>query len=101
MRAQAVTKFSEFIPDPNGSAYTKKETRVGPPLDYVAEKMRFALESLHELINNIKNEVPDNLDVPDGFPGNYSVKKDGLLSPSFYALDFIGNCFFKCLRAGS
>src|SRR5688572_29865121 len=32
-----------------GPAYTKTETRHGPPLSYVAEKLRSALQSLHSM----------------------------------------------------
>jgi len=33
----------------NGPAYQRREVREGPPLDYVAEKLRASLESLHAL----------------------------------------------------
>ena len=33
---------------PNSGAYERTETRTGPPLDYVAEKLRKAVEGLHE-----------------------------------------------------
>jgi len=34
---------------PNDEADVKTETRTGPPLDYVAEKLRFTIEGLHWL----------------------------------------------------
>jgi hypothetical protein len=33
---------------PNAGAFEQTETRTGPPLEYVAEKFRSALEGLHE-----------------------------------------------------
>ena len=36
--------------DSNGPAYQRREVREGPPLDYVADKLRHSLESLHELV---------------------------------------------------
>jgi hypothetical protein len=33
--------------DPNGGAYEKTEVRTGPPLSYVSEKLRRALEEIH------------------------------------------------------
>lgn len=35
--------------DPNGPAYQRTETRTGPPLDYVAGKLRACLEAVHSL----------------------------------------------------
>ena len=40
-------KETEFL-DPNGGAYECEETRTGPPLEYVAEKLRRTLEALHD-----------------------------------------------------
>ena len=37
----------EFL-DPNGGAYERREVRTGPPLEYVAEKLRRTLETLHD-----------------------------------------------------
>ena len=39
--------------DSNASAYVKEETRTGPPLSYVAEKARTALEELHGLCRRL------------------------------------------------
>jgi hypothetical protein len=36
-----------FLP-PNGGAYEKRETRTGPPLEYVAEKLVGSIRSIHE-----------------------------------------------------
>lgn len=40
---------------PNDGAYEKKEQRTGPPLDYVAEKLRRSLEITHFLIISLNN----------------------------------------------
>ena len=40
--------------DPNDGAYEKEELRTGPPLSYVAEKLRRAAELMHSLINRLK-----------------------------------------------
>jgi hypothetical protein len=37
----------DLFTDPNGPAYQKLENRQGPPLAYVAEKLRHCLESVH------------------------------------------------------
>jgi hypothetical protein len=37
----------EVVGDSNAGAYQKTEQRVGPPLDYVAEKLRGAVEQIH------------------------------------------------------
>ena len=41
--------LGDLYSDPNGPAYQKTERRTGPPLEYVAEKLRRSLECLHEL----------------------------------------------------
>ena len=41
----------ELFRPPNDGAYTKEELRRGPPLEYVAEKTRRTLESLHEVLH--------------------------------------------------
>jgi len=39
---------------PNDGAYEKKETRTGPPLDYVAEKFRRSMELTQYLIHLVR-----------------------------------------------
>ena len=39
--------------DPNGPAYQKRETRVGPPLEYVQEKLGRSLQKLHALSRSL------------------------------------------------
>ncbi len=48
-------KETEFL-DPNGGAYECEETRTGPPLEYVAEKLRRTLEALHDELHG--SEAP-------------------------------------------
>ena len=45
---------------PNDQAYVKTETRTGPPLDYVAEKLRLSIEGLHRIHQGLK-DCHDNL----------------------------------------
>jgi hypothetical protein len=48
--------------DPNGPAYQKTESRTGPPLEYVSEKLRSSIERLHalnhELASRAEREAP-------------------------------------------
>ena len=46
----------DWFRDPNDGAYEKTEERTGPPLEYVAEKMRRSLHSCHELVINLKGD---------------------------------------------
>lgn len=39
--------LDDLFREPNGPAYQKRQTRVGPPLEYVAEKLGTALTELH------------------------------------------------------
>ena len=43
----------EMFRDPNNCAYEKEEVRTGPPLSYVAEKFRKAMELTHFQINSL------------------------------------------------
>lgn len=45
--------------EPNDQAYLKSEQRTGPPLDYVAEKLRRSLETIHALTHVI-NDLTDS-----------------------------------------
>ena len=74
---------------PNRSAYTKAETRVGPPLDYVADKLRSSLQSMQRLIREIITHVPDDRPVPEHLEGTeYSIKNDHLLTDSRNAFGY-------------
>jgi hypothetical protein len=39
--------LEDLFRDPNGPAYQTQQTRVGPPLEYVAQKLGTALGDLH------------------------------------------------------
>jgi hypothetical protein len=41
--------IDDLFSEPNAGAYEVEESRTGPPLDYVAEKLRNALESSHRI----------------------------------------------------
>ncbi len=78
---------------PNDNAYETDEVRTGPPLDYVAEKLRHNLESLHSLIHEIQRRVPEDLSVGDPSAGPpVSVKEEYLLPTAHYG--------FRCAIVG-
>jgi hypothetical protein len=78
----------------NGPAFQKVEQRVGAPLDYVAEKLRSAIEGIHATVQSVKENVPDDFPIPAHFPDDFlhrdvfSAKNDLLLSPARSALRF-------------
>lgn len=82
------------IPDtipPNGPAYTRTETRTGPPLSYVAEKLRGCLKSLHSLHSLTVRDVPDGLPCPERFQDkhpNYDPKLYSVLEPCYAAFRY-------------
>jgi hypothetical protein len=45
--------FDEILGDSNAGAYQRAEERTGPPLAYVAEKSRHALEQIHIVYRSI------------------------------------------------
>lgn len=76
--------ISDLFREPNAGAYEKEEKRKGPPLGYVGEKLRRAVESAHGTYQAIDSNVPDNLPQPAKVRGSaYSTKQDGILSPAF------------------
>ena len=57
---------------PNGpDCYTTSEIRTGPPLDYVAEKLRTSLSGLHSVHAQVRDDVPDGLPCPEAFRTKY------------------------------
>jgi hypothetical protein len=60
-------ELPDGLTEPNAGAYTKTETREGPPLDYVAEKLRTSLEVLHTLYHAAERALPHDLPVPKRF----------------------------------
>lgn len=79
------------IPDtipPNGSGYTTTETRNGPPLSYVSDKLRGAIESLHSLHNLALTDLPDDLPCPERHRStwpSYNPKADSVLGSCYAA----------------
>ncbi len=49
-----MSNLSDYMKDPNGPAYRKEEIRNGPPLEYVSEKIRNALDEQHKLLKDIE-----------------------------------------------
>lgn len=81
--------IDDFMKSTNGPAYEKNEARNGPPLSYVGEKLRYALEHSHDLLHGIESCVPASLPLPDEYleGAPISAKQDLLKSPawaSFY-----------------
>jgi len=56
--------LEESFGDANGPAYQKTEERTGPPLSYVAEKLRHSLQSLHALHRALTECPRDDLELP-------------------------------------
>ncbi len=76
--------ISDLFREPNAGAYEKEERRKGPPLGYVGEKLRRAVESAHGMYQDINRLVPDNLPQPEKVRGSvFSTKQDSLLSPAY------------------
>lgn len=73
---------------PNGPAYTHTETRTGPPLDYVAEKLKYSLVSIHTLYALAMRDLPDDLPCPESifltWP-EYNPKIQSVIQPCFDA----------------
>jgi hypothetical protein len=42
--------LDDLFRDPNGPAYQKQQARIGPPLEYVAEKLGTGLADLHRAV---------------------------------------------------
>ena len=82
--------IDDFMRNTNGPAYGKNESRNGPPLGYVGEKLRYALENCHELIQGIESCVPDNLPLPDEYQEGalISAKLDLLKSPAWASFHY-------------
>jgi hypothetical protein len=44
----------DWFREPNDGAYETTKERTGPPLDYVAEKLRSSLKACHKLVAALK-----------------------------------------------
>jgi len=75
-----------FFRPPNDNAYETDEVRTGPPLEYVAEKVRHTLEAIHSLIHEIRQRASQDLSVaaPSSGPP-VSIKEEYLLPTALHA----------------
>ncbi|MCP5517259.1 MAG: hypothetical protein H7A45_08400 [Verrucomicrobiales bacterium] len=72
------------LTEPNAGAYVKEETRHGPPLEYVAEKLAGSLKALHTLHLAARRDLPDDLPPPRGLASSgipYNPKTGSVLLP--------------------
>jgi hypothetical protein len=81
--------LADIIGDSNGPAYRKTEERTGPPLDYVGEKLEGALVACHEVLQSMREYLPDELPEPAGSTERaLPTRKDALLSPALLAFRY-------------
>lgn len=64
--------------NPNAGAYEKEEMRTGPPLTYVGEKLRTALEHIHSLSQSTREWVPSDLPLPPRVSQDFGTKRERL-----------------------
>lgn len=62
----SLESLGDLFSDPNGPAYQKTASRTGPPLEYVAEKLRSSLECLHRLHHQARQTPVGNEDTVHG-----------------------------------
>ena len=67
--------LGDLFSEPNGPAYQKTETRTGPPLEYVGEKLRSCLRDLHGLNRRVALLRRDSVQLDE-------VRDD--VAPAFY-----------------
>jgi len=60
-----MARIDDLYRDPNAGAYEREELRIGPPLDYVGEKLRHAVEYAHQAYQAIRNVDPGGLSSSD------------------------------------
>lgn len=78
------------LTEPNDGAYLKTETRTGPPLEYVAEKLRACIEALHSLHQAV---AAGGHNVPAGNPN--PTQEDSSGGPGRAAILFAGQAAFR------
>lgn len=78
-------EIDDNIYQPNSGAFEKDEIRNGPPLSYVAEKLRNALESAHEVVWAIKRASPTILSEP---PKAFGGLKELVLTPAYLSFKY-------------
>lgn len=67
---------------PNAGAYERQELRGGPPLRYVAEKLRASLEAQHDVICALRDRLPDDVSALTPLRAGVSLKADLLVFPA-------------------
>lgn len=73
-------EFDDLLgPDSDGAAYQKVETRKGPPLDYIAEKMMESLEMLHSGIRSFKQHSGEQTDALRSLEGAFRMQLTAFL----------------------
>ena len=87
-----MSDLDRYLSDTNGPAYKSKETRNGPPLGYIAEKMKNGLTEQHRLLRELRIQLPDDMSAnPEYFDvegmrnTSISVKNDLLIGPAYTA----------------
>ena len=55
-----MSEIDDLTGDSNNGAFRKNEIRNGPPLSYVAEKVRISIETIHGIYYKAKNRLPDS-----------------------------------------
>lgn len=91
-----MSDFDRYMADTNGPAYKSSENRNGPPLGYVAEKMKNGLIEQHRLLRELRIHLPDDMSAnPDYYDVNklsmssLSVKDDFIISPAYTAFYYV------------
>jgi hypothetical protein len=67
---------------PNADAYEREELRVGPPLDYIAEKLRASLEAQHDVICALRDRLPNDVSAVTPLRAGINLKADFLVFPA-------------------
>lgn len=61
-------QLDDVFGEPNGPAYEHTESRRGVPLDYVAEKLRNAVSTLHHAIRGLSDPNEAQIDASQKLP---------------------------------
>ena len=55
-----MSEIDNLVGDSNNGAFRKNEIRNGPPLSYVAEKVRISIETIYSIYDKAINRLPDS-----------------------------------------
>lgn len=90
-----MSDLDRYLSDINGLTYKSKEIRNGPPLGYIAEKMKNGLVEQHSLLTELRMQLPDDMsanaehyDLEEMRITSMSVKNDLLIGPAYKAFYF-------------